>query len=242
MSGLNGACYTLTKKYFVVYLSLDLTGPSVFLFAQHSNAAPSPLIPVPRTCGWVHVSLLKTPPDCHLTQCSPSPASASPHPHHSVSRRPCAEHAFLLHLRPHERGVNNSFRETVQLSWGKKMERIQSSLGKLIKSSNHASPLLGAIWPSLCNAGPGDRKEDLGDRHPTPGRSGDGQDPPLALTLLCLQARPPDTALPPRFLSPCSLPLTPPAPTPRHWGSWIVPILTGLMFQEGEAVNTEVRT
>ena len=52
---------------------------------------------------------------------------------------------------------------------------------------------------------------------------------------------PPDAALPPRFLSPYSLPLTPCTPTPRYWGSWTVPILTGLIFQ-GEAVNTEVRT
>ena len=96
----------------------------------------------------------------------------------------------------------------------------------------------GPPWEML---GQGTGQEDLGDRHRTPGRSGDGQDPPLALTLLCLQARPPDAALPPCFLSPCCLPLTPHTPTPRYWGRWTVPILTGLIFQ-GEAVNTEVRT
>lgn len=126
----------------------------MLLFAPHGNAAPSPLVPAPRICGWVHVGLLKTPPNRHWTPWSPSTASASPSPHHSVSRRLCAEHALLLHLRPHIRGVNNSFRETVQLSWGKKTERIQSSLGKLIKLPNYASPLLGAIWPSLSSAGP----------------------------------------------------------------------------------------
>ena len=89
--------------------------------------------------------------------------------------------------------------------------------------------------------GQGTGQEDLGDRHPMPRRSSDAQEPLLALTLLCLQARPPDAALPPRFLSPYSLPLTPCTPTPRYWGSWTVPILTGLVFQ-GEAVNTEVRT
>ena len=47
----------LLKKYFVVYLNLDLTGPCVFLFAQHGNAAPSPLVPAPRICGWAHVGL-----------------------------------------------------------------------------------------------------------------------------------------------------------------------------------------
>lgn len=74
-----------------------------------------------------------------------------------------------------------------------------------------------------------------------PGGAAMVRTPALALTLLCLQARPPDAALPPCFLRPCCLPLTPHTPTPRYWGSWTVPILTGLIFQ-GEAVNTEVRT
>ena len=69
----------LLKNYLVVYLCLDLTGPSVFLFAPHGNAAPSPLVPAPRICGWVHLGLLKMPPDRHWTPPGTPPLPPPPH-------------------------------------------------------------------------------------------------------------------------------------------------------------------
>lgn len=119
------------------------------------------------------------------------------------------------------------------------MERIQSSLGKLIKRLPTMPATLGAIWPSLCNAGPGDRKEDLG---PSSSHAREERrwlwDPHWPQPLLP-SSETPDTAPSTTFLELCSLPLTPLPPTPP--GTKVpgckVPILTGLMFQEGEAVK-----